>query len=58
MEFKDENVLRDSVQPFCAQTTDIAPLFEAEATTMKKRKLKRYNLRVIVENGLSYFLCK
>lgn len=44
MEFKDENVLRDSVQPFCAQTTDIAPLFEAEAYDHEEKKIKKVQL--------------
>lgn len=34
----------DCLQPFCAQTTDIAPLFVAEAYDNTEKKMKQIHL--------------
>ena len=45
MEFKrDEDVLEHCVQPFCAITTDLAPLFVAEAYDNVEKKIKKIHL--------------
>ncbi|PLS01841.1 alkyl hydroperoxide reductase [Neobacillus cucumis] len=41
---REDYVLDDSVQPFCAQTTDFAPSFIAEAYDNVAKKFKEVNL--------------
>jgi alkyl hydroperoxide reductase subunit AhpC len=38
------DVLEDCVLPFCAQTTDLAPLFVAEAYDNVEKKIKQVRL--------------
>lgn len=45
MEFnRREGHFDGSLQPFCAQTTDMAPLFEAEAYDHAEKKIKKLRL--------------
>ena len=45
MEFKrPENVIEDGDLPYCAQTTDLAPLFLAEAYDNVEKKIKEVRL--------------
>lgn len=45
MEFKrHEDVLENCVLPFCAQTTDLAPLFMAEAYDNVEKKITEVRL--------------
>ncbi|MCL6574050.1 MAG: redoxin domain-containing protein [Bacillus sp. (in: Bacteria)] len=45
MEFtRPEDVLKDCVLPYCAQTTDLAPLFSAEAYDNVEQKIKEVRL--------------
>jgi NADH-dependent peroxiredoxin subunit C len=45
MEFKRPgDVLENCVLPFCAQTTDLAPLFVAEAYDNAEKKIKEVRL--------------
>lgn len=41
---KPEGVLENCVLPFCAQTTDLAPLFEAEAYYNVEKSIKKVSL--------------
>lgn len=43
MEFK-RDISEDYIQPFCAQTTDQAPLFTAEAYDNAEKKMKEIRL--------------
>jgi AhpC/TSA family len=45
MEYKSEDeVTAGCALPYCAQTTDIAPLFTAEAYDNKEKKIKEVSL--------------
>lgn len=56
MEIKrNEDLLEDRVQPFCAQTTDLAPLFVAEAYDNVEKKIKEVRLESYRGNWVILF---
>lgn len=44
MEMKGHESMENCVLPFCAQTTDVAPLFKAEAYDNVDKKIKEVRL--------------
>lgn len=52
---RDKDVLEDCVQPFCAQTTDLAPLFVAQAYDNVEKKIKEIRLESYRGNWVILF---